>query len=105
MPAGGWRAGLRGGAADSGANWVAAWWAWGVGMDADIYSLAIVDDDNGTSLYAGGIFTLADGIAAANMAEWRGTGWNAMGSGTDSWVAALQATTDENGPELFAGGN
>jgi hypothetical protein len=36
---------------------------------------------SGSDLYAGGEFTTAGGISAANIAKWNGSSWSALGSG------------------------
>lgn len=66
---------------------------------------------SGNTLYVGGSFTHAGGVAAANIAKWDGTNWSALGSGLGGQgdffmgyvyrpVLALAA----NGSEVYAGG-
>ncbi len=58
------------------------------------------------SLYAGGVFFSAGGVAANNIARWNGAAWEALGTGANNGVngvvAALGGTT--NGL-LYIGGN
>jgi hypothetical protein len=63
----------------------------------EVYALAV----SGGTLYAGGLFTAAGGIAATNIAEWNGTNWSALGSGISGVVFALASS----GSTLYAGGN
>ncbi len=55
---------------------------------------------SGSNLYAGGVFTTADGTAANNVAKWNESGWSGLGSGMDGMVCALTAS----GSDLYAGG-
>jgi hypothetical protein len=68
----------------------------GSGMDSAVHALAV---STGT-LYAGGGFTNAGGVAANYIAQWNGTNWSALGSGMNSTVYALVAS----GSTLYAGG-
>jgi len=67
------------------------------GMDDSVYALAV----SGSTLYAGGAFTTADGNAASSIAQWDGTAWSALGSGTGDRVYALAVI----GTDLYAGGS
>jgi hypothetical protein len=66
-------------------------------MDGQVAALEV----SGTTLYAGGYFTKAGGVAATNIAKWDGSSWSALGSGIDGQVGALAA--DGSG-HLFVGG-
>jgi hypothetical protein len=61
-----------------------------------VYALAV----SGNTLYVGGAFTNAGGIAAANAAQWDGTNWSAVGSGMNGEIFALAVS----GSTLYAGG-
>lgn len=110
------------------ANWIAQWdgseWsAFGTGLDTGccapwVRSLVVYDG----SLFAGGVFENAGGVAVSHIARWDGTNWSPLsgssGTGTsggasggagDGSVAAL-VTFDADGPgpipeKLVAGGN
>jgi len=69
-----------------------------------VNSLIVFDDGDGPALYAGGSFTTAGGVSAANVARWNGTSWSALGTGTDKAVLSLATFDDGNGPALYAGG-
>jgi hypothetical protein len=56
---------------------------------------------SGSTLYAGGYFTTAGGIAANYIAQWNGSSWSALGSGMNGAVSALAVS----GSTLYAGGN
>jgi len=73
-------------------------------MNDAVFSLAGFDDGSGPALYAGGVFTLAGGLAANFIARWNGSGWSTPGSGTNHSVASLLVHDDGGGPALFAGG-
>jgi hypothetical protein len=72
-----------------------------------VEALAVFDDGGGPALYAGGSFTTAGGIPAANIARWNGTTWSALGSGVEAAgaVRSLAAFDDGTGPALYAGGH
>ncbi|MEQ1854810.1 MAG: choice-of-anchor D domain-containing protein, partial [Chthoniobacteraceae bacterium] len=61
-----------------------------------VYSLAV----SGSNLYAGGSFTTAGGVSAANIAKWNGSAWSALGTGMNSYILALTLS----GSDLYAGG-
>jgi hypothetical protein len=88
------------------ANYIAEWngssWsALGSGMSGGEYETSVSAlAVSGSTLYAGGSFTTAGGIAATNIAQWNGSSWSALGSGMDSSVLALVVS----GGTLFAGG-
>ena len=77
------------------------------GTDGTVRSLAVFDDGSGPALYAGGWFSTAGGVSAANIARWNGTSWSALGapgSGTNAWIESLAVFDDGSGPALYAGG-
>ena len=87
----------------------AAWQPVGTGMTNDdwwgaelswrtarVFTLAW----DGTSLYAGGGFKKAGGVAVNRVAKWDGTAWSALGTGTNHYVQALAW----DGTGLLAGG-
>lgn len=87
------------------------------GFNNEVGALVAFDEDGPgplePALFAGGRFTLADGITARRIARWNGTSWSPVGSGIgpfgDSTVGSL-AVFDEDGvgpnsPALFVGGS
>lgn len=70
-----------------------------------VIQLGVADDGNGEALYAGGNFTQAGGVPAANIAKWDGSTWSALGSGTTSTVQAIAGFDDGNGPKVYVGGS
>jgi hypothetical protein len=72
-------------------------------MNSDVFALAV----SGSTLYAGGWFTAADGVAANYIAQWNGSSWSALGSGVSGAVlqnsAAVYALA-VSGSALYAGG-
>lgn len=75
------------------------------GFNSLVYSLEVL---NGT-LYAGGLFTAADGSAAAAVAQWGGSSWGQTGGGV--WegteagrVEALHVHNDGTTTKLVVGG-
>ncbi len=66
---------------------------------------AVATDGSG-SLYVGGLFTIAGGVFATNIAKWNGSSWSALGSGVsgvdpfNSLVVALAVS----GSDLYVGG-
>jgi hypothetical protein len=77
----------------------ATWSPLGNGLNADVYALAL---DSRGSLYAGGSFTTAGGVAANYVAEWDGSEWLPLGSGLNAEAYALAVDSQGN---LYAGGN
>jgi hypothetical protein len=55
---------------------------------------------SGSTLYAGGDFTNAGGVAASSIAQWDGTTWTPLGSGINGNVNALAVSAGT----LYAGG-
>jgi hypothetical protein len=80
----------------------AAWHPLGSGIEGDpypgVYALAVGSDN---SLYAGGYFTTAGGVATDYVARWDGTAWRPLGSGMDKRVSALAMDELDN---VYAGG-
>jgi WD40 repeat protein len=72
------------------------------GIDTIVYDLAFGPDG---SLYAGGNFGTAGGVAANNIARWDGSQWHPLGGGMtggyNPWVSALAFGPDGS---LYAGG-
>ncbi|MBL9120460.1 MAG: Ig-like domain-containing protein [Phycisphaerae bacterium] len=82
------------------------------GMNNGVSALTVFDDGSGggPSLYAGGGFTSAGGVAANYIAKWNGTSWLPLGTdgtnGVNLFVSALTIFDDGlgGGPALYAGG-
>jgi len=69
----------------------------GSGITGSSVSVLTVSHDQ---LYAGGYFTGAGGVPAANIAVWGGSSWSGLGSGTDNPVWAM---TSYNGAVIVGG--
>jgi hypothetical protein len=63
-----------------------------------VYAVGVAGNGD---VIAGGSFTMAGGVPAANVARWDGSAWAALGSGTDGFVFSL--ATLPNG-DVLAGG-
>jgi hypothetical protein len=89
--------------ADKIAAWSSSTWhPLGTGMNGSTYALAVTDntlaDD---TIYAGGAFTLASGVADTNyIAAWSDDTWHPLGTGMNGNVQVLAATDDT----IYAGG-
>lgn len=86
-----------------------AWSAVGGGLNGTVFALAVYDDGlgGGAQLYAGGLFTLADGLPAQRLARWDGWSWSEVGGGVpgvNSAVYALLVHDDGSGDALFVAG-
>ncbi|MFH1745882.1 MAG: hypothetical protein ABIG44_02445 [Planctomycetota bacterium] len=87
------------------------WSSVGGGVDGQVYGyvfgLGVFDDGNGPALYAGGQFTSAGGVSAANIARWDGIAWSDVGGGIaePGGVEALLAFDDGSGSALYVGGH
>ncbi len=88
-----------------GTSWSTLGTGMGTGIGTRVRSLAVFDDGDGPALYAGGDFTTAGGVAAANIAKWDGTSWSNLGGGTNNRIRRLATLDDGNGPALYAGGD
>lgn len=64
-----------------------SWTLLGSGFNHSIAAMA--ERPNG-DIVAGGLFTIADGVAANHVALWNGRAWGPIGSGTDSAVNAVR---------------
>jgi len=91
----------------SDANWVSLGGVPGVGvvMPGAAPTVEAAVTDNAGKLYVGGLFYVAGGVLATNIAEWNGSSWSALGSGVGSGgqnpaVFALAVS----GTNLFVGG-
>jgi hypothetical protein len=80
-----------------------AWSAVGNGMNNTVDAVVVA----GNTLFAGGIFSTADGVSAKNVAQWDGRAWSALGSGTspDSGGGADVRTLATWGTNVYLGGN
>src|SRR4029077_6861687 len=76
-----------------------AWSAVGNGMNNTGDAVVVA----GNTLYAGGIFSRADGVTVNNIAQWDGNTWSALGSGTspDSGGGADVRTLATWGTNLY----
>ncbi len=87
-----------------GANWSPL----GSGINSGtVFALEVYDDGGGAALYAaGGIFGVAGGVGAKNIARWDGAAWSPLGSGVNDQVRALCVYDDGggSGPALYAAG-
>jgi hypothetical protein len=73
----------------------------GIGtVDGAVFALTVFDDGSGSSLYAGGDFNAAGGVAALHIARWNGTIWSSAGSLPP--VASFAAHDDGTGLALYA---
>ncbi|HOB33454.1 MAG TPA: hypothetical protein PKH32_11295, partial [Verrucomicrobiota bacterium] len=59
---------------------------------------------HGENVYAGGVFTSAGGISAANVARWDGQAWSALGGGLTGFAAVVRALAVDANGNLYAAG-
>ena len=71
------------------------------GLNSYVYILEWHNDQ----LYAGGTFTNAGTIAAANVAVWNGSSWSALGSGPANGVNKSVSALAFQGNDLYVGGS
>jgi hypothetical protein len=70
-------------------------------MDSNVRALAVGSDN---SLYVGGEFTTAGGVAASRIARWDGAQWHPLGSGMYGVSPEVYALTFGPDGSLYAGG-
>ncbi len=95
------------------ANRIARWngTAWsplgtgmGNGLNGEVNALAIAGNGD---VYAGGIFSLAGGVSATNVARWNGTAWNPLDAGVRYGVntGSVNALAVARNGDVYAGGD
>ncbi len=88
-----------------------AWSTLGSGLQSGpssagvVQALVVFDDGTGPALYAGGNFSLAGGVPAANVARWKNGVWSPLGAGVQGNLNAFLVHDDGTGPALFAAGS
>jgi hypothetical protein len=70
-------------------------------MNGGVSALAV----SGGTLYAGGEFTTAGGVAATNIAQWNGSSWSALGSVMGREDGGAVNALAVSGSTLYAGGD
>ena len=70
-----------------------------------VYTLRHFDDGTGAKVYAGGSFTILNGIPASHIARWNGRTWEPVGAGLNGYVDVLEVFDDGSGPALYALGS
>ncbi len=92
-----------------GTTWSVLAGAQGVGVNDDVYALAVYDDGSGLALFVGGDFSLAGGIFVNHLAKWDGTDWSPVatpgGVGVNGSVQALAVFDDGASVHLAVGGS
>ncbi|MFN0242903.1 MAG: hypothetical protein ACKVWV_08445 [Planctomycetota bacterium] len=98
----------------NGAAWSAVGASGGGGTNGNVYALRVHGVGTARALYAGGLFSMAENVAASNIARWKDGAWSAVGDGfngtvnvSDSFdrgVRALGSFDSGSGSELYAGG-
>lgn len=78
-----------------------SWYSVGGGMGGEYPFVEALAVSPSGSLYAGGGFTSAGGVAALRIARWDGTTWHSLVNQIDDAVYALAVGTDES---FYAGG-
>ncbi|MBF9224277.1 T9SS type A sorting domain-containing protein [Hymenobacter ruricola] len=72
------------------------------GMDGTVSALALAGNGD---LYAGGSFSLANGIIANHVARWNGTAWSSLGVGPANGIdASVNALAVAANGDVYAGG-
>src|SRR4029077_7422316 len=74
-------------------------WIMGTGLNSTNVALAVL----GTNLFAAGVFTIAGGVAANQIAKWDGNTWSGVGGGIVGSGTVLALTT--MGTNLYVGGS
>jgi hypothetical protein len=101
---------LYAGGIESIAKWSAGVWTTvGSGLTTGVpnsnTSASALAFDGLGNLYVGGSFTMAGGVAAANMAKWNGGTWSALGSGFGGRASGVYALAVGDTGSLYVGGS
>jgi len=86
-----------------GTNWYSL--GSGIGYNGGLSSYVYTLELHNGQLYAGGVFTNAGGIPAANVAVWNGTSWSSLGSGAANGVNNSILALAFQGEDLYVGGS
>jgi hypothetical protein len=96
-------------AANNIAKWNGSSWSpLGSGVNSGVTALKVFSHGGGgPSLYVGGVFSSAGGIAAQCIARWNGSSWASVGGGLGNSpaVSSLAVFNDGTGAALFVGGS
>src|SRR6478672_13404304 len=65
--------------------------------DGEVFAMAAV----GNQIYAGGSFSIVNGVECGGIAKWNGTAWESVGDGTDGEVYAIAIS----GTNVYIGGS
>ncbi|MCW5757427.1 MAG: hypothetical protein KIT54_09345 [Phycisphaeraceae bacterium] len=71
-----------------------AWSTLGNGTNGSVYSLLVQANESGTTLFAGGGFTVAGSVSANRVARWNGSVWSRVGAGFDGGIVQSLALLD-----------
>ncbi len=74
------------------------------GLNGPVHAIGGFTLGASTLLYAGGAFSTAGGVSAANIARWNGTAWSALSTGTNGAVTAFALHNDGSGNALYVVG-
>ncbi|MEM7517627.1 MAG: hypothetical protein AAF368_11985, partial [Planctomycetota bacterium] len=74
----------------------------GGGLNQRVSALEVSGD--GSTLYAGGIFSIAGATPVENLARWDSQGWSDPGGGVNGEVLSLESFDDGTGDQLYVGG-
>ncbi len=75
------------------------------GEPSVVYAICEFDLGEGPLLAVGGVFTVAGGQFANNVAVWDGASWSPLGGGVDGAVRCFEVFDDGTGPALYVGGD
>lgn len=79
------------------------------GMSGSVNVLKVHHDDSGSTLYAGGNFSTAGGVAVNRIAKWNGSEWSTLEGpaavGVSGEVRAIEFFNDGTGEALYAAGS
>ncbi|HEY5913512.1 MAG TPA: hypothetical protein VJA21_23235 [Verrucomicrobiae bacterium] len=86
-----------------GTNWYSM--GGGIGYDGGLSSYVYVLELHNGLLYAGGVFTNAGTVAAANIARWDGSSWSSLGTGPANGANNSVMALAFQGNDLYVGGD
>ncbi len=80
------------------------WSTIGSGASAAVRTMAVIQEEGGRRLLAGGLFESMDGVGAPRVAQWDGKAWRGLGEGVTGSVETMHGDDNLHPASVFVGG-